>query len=399
MTSAQRPSYIIVGAGVFGASTAYHLSKSHPEVSVILIDRSSSFPCSLGASHDYNKIVRADYENLFYCGLALEAREAWKSDPLYTPFYHQSGLVNLDNTGLGRKIVRNYEDLKVYSEAAIISPEEMKGRYNGLFADTDYQDVEEIFINPLSGWAEATPAVGAVIEASVANGVKFVEGDVKNIICNENGDCTGVETEDGRALFADKIILSTGAGTAKLLAKSYPRCQNFQARDRITAAAVVTGVVRLNEKQLDRFRESPVFIHNIDNVLGEVLPPTSDGLLKFCVDVSFMNTSLDLDSGQLLSAPPNFPDQAQYEVPANLKDECCRVVRGIYGKQLAGFSFESFRICWDGITPSQDFIISEHPTSNLYIATGGSFHGWKFLPTIGKYVTQLLDGRLPEDLN
>jgi len=53
----------------------------------------------------------------------------------------------------------------------------------------------------------------------------------------------------------------------------------------------------------------------------------------------------------------------------------------------------------DGITPNQDFIISSHPRcENLYIATGGSFHGWKFLPVIGKYVIQILDGTLSESL-
>lgn len=268
MTTTQRPSYIIVGAGVFGASTAYHLSKLHPEASVVLIDRSSSFPCSNGASYDYNKIIRADYENAFYCGLALEAREAWKSDPFYMSFYHQSGLVNMGNTGLGRKIMSNYEKLNVYSEAAIISPVELKGRYGGLFADTDYRGVEEIFVNPLSGWADATLALWATIKASLASGVQYVDGNVKSVLCNENGDCVGVETEDGRALLADKVILSTGAGTAKLLARSYPHRQSHQAQDRITAAAVVTGVIRLNEDQFYRFSKTPALIHTIDNVMG-----------------------------------------------------------------------------------------------------------------------------------
>src|SRR6266536_6581655 len=53
----------------------------------------------------------------------------------------------------------------------------------------------------------------------------------------------------------------------------------------------------------------------------------------------------------------------------------------------------------DGITPNQDFIISEHPRcKDLFIATGGSFHGYKFLPVIGKYVVQMLDGILDESL-
>jgi sarcosine oxidase/L-pipecolate oxidase len=53
----------------------------------------------------------------------------------------------------------------------------------------------------------------------------------------------------------------------------------------------------------------------------------------------------------------------------------------------------------DAITPSQDLIIGEHPHSkHLYIASGGSFHSWKFLPIIGKYAVQMTEGTLSPEL-
>ena len=53
----------------------------------------------------------------------------------------------------------------------------------------------------------------------------------------------------------------------------------------------------------------------------------------------------------------------------------------------------------DAFTSSSDFIISPHAAaSNLHIATCGSFHGYKFFPIIGKYVVQMLDGTLEEEL-
>jgi hypothetical protein len=81
-------------------------------------------------------------------------------------------------------------------------------------------------------------------------------------------------------------------------------------------------------------------------ISGEILPPTPEGLLKVCVDVSFKNTSLHPKSGQVISTPPNLPDQGQYEVGKTLEDECARVLQGIYGKELSTAKFESFRICW-----------------------------------------------------
>ena len=51
------------------------------------------------------------------------------------------------------------------------------------------------------------------------------------------------------------------------------------------------------------------------------------------------------------------------------------------------------------MTPSSDFIISPHSAcEDLYIATCGSFHGYKFLPLLGKYVVEMLSGELDPGL-
>lgn len=258
-------SHLIVGSGVFGASTAYHLSKTRPEASIALIDRSASYPCELAASHDFNKIVRADYGNEFYCRLALEAREAWVNEEMYKPFFHQSGMVVLDDTGLGKKIIENYESLKAYSESVIVGVDELKSRYDSLFDGADYRGVDEIFINPLSGWAEAKTAVRKVIEAAIDNGVKYISGDVDKLLFGDSGACIGVQTSSGDIL-AQKVILATGAGTAKLLADSAPDRPSLQSEDRITAAAVVTGVVRLDPTSI--YSKAPNFIHSVGEVQG-----------------------------------------------------------------------------------------------------------------------------------
>ena len=52
----------------------------------------------------------------------------------------------------------------------------------------------------------------------------------------------------------------------------------------------------------------------------------------------------------------------------------------------------------DAVTPNQDWIISAHPRcKGLYIAAGGSFHSWKFMPILGHYVVQMLQGKLDEE--
>ena len=61
--------------------------------------------------------------------------------------------------------------------------------------------------------------------------------------------------------------------------------------------------------------------------------------------------------------------------------------------------FRLFKLTRDSITPSKNFIISPHPRcKNLFVAAGGSFHAWKFLPILGKYVLEMLGGRLDPKL-
>jgi hypothetical protein len=53
----------------------------------------------------------------------------------------------------------------------------------------------------------------------------------------------------------------------------------------------------------------------------------------------------------------------------------------------------------DAFTTTSDFIISPHSASKgLYVATCGSFHGYKFFPVLGKYITQMLEGELAPEL-
>lgn len=261
-------SYIIVGAGCFGASTALSLSREKPAPTVILIDR-APFPCPIAASHDINKVVRSDYNDIFYCKLGLQTLERWREDPLYMQWYHQSGLAIAtdERFGKARKIFDNYNELGVDVKAELFNPEEMKTRFEGLYADGDFTDVDEILWNPSSGWAEAARALKATIEAAVEKGVHYISAPVSKVILKD-GCCTGVQTEDGRTFTASKVILSTGAYTAKLLADSAPTEPEIQVGDRITACAVCEAAVNLTLEQAKKFQNTAAFVLDAGKVQG-----------------------------------------------------------------------------------------------------------------------------------
>ncbi|KAL8950243.1 MAG: hypothetical protein Q9222_003710 [Ikaeria aurantiellina] len=260
-------SYLIVGAGVFGTSTALHLIEDDPSASVVLLDR-TPFPCPYAASHDINKIVRADYGDIFYSNLALEAQEHWRHGPYYEPYYHETGLVNVEDTGLGRKIIQNYKDLSIDFSAEMLAPKDAMDKWNGIYRDGDWANVKEVFWNPRSGWVEAAAAVSRTTEVAIDKGVQYVEVTVTELVFDGAGNCLGVHTSSGKSYWADKVILCTCAQTAKLLADSAPHRKDLQVNGRMVAAAVVTATVRLTPGQMEKFDKVPVFVEGMDHTLG-----------------------------------------------------------------------------------------------------------------------------------
>ncbi|EFQ34271.1 FAD dependent oxidoreductase [Colletotrichum graminicola] len=402
MTETKSNSYLIVGAGVFGASTALHLIRARPDAGVTLVDRNAfDAPVRVAASWDWNKVVRADYVDIEYMRLTLEAKKYWAEDPLWKPFYHESGVYWVSPSNFAQQMQANYRKLGVESGLSSLSVEEARKEYAGIFADSDFTDVDEVFVNRNSGWGEAKEALQRTIEEAVRLGVEYVETEVARLEFNAAGAATGVQTAGGESIRAAHVILSTGAYTAKLLADSAPERAELHAGDRFVAAAVTEGFTPVTGENAKDLYDGPVGISTVPPSRGASngsVPHSKDKTLKFWGQIIFRNTQPH-PNGDRFSAPPPASDYAQFDVPKTLRDDVDYAGKSLFGKGSAGFKNENYRICWEAVTPDEDFIISPHSASkNLYVATCGSFHGWKFLPILGKYVVQMLDGSLEETL-
>ena len=52
----------------------------------------------------------------------------------------------------------------------------------------------------------------------------------------------------------------------------------------------------------------------------------------------------------------------------------------------------------DAGTPDSNFFISPHPrVPHLFFGTMGTWHSWKFLPILDKYVVSMQDGKLSDE--
>jgi glycine/D-amino acid oxidase-like deaminating enzyme len=270
-------SYIIVGSGVFGASTALHLIRKYPTALITLVDRDAPDAATrVAASWDWNKVIRADYRSAFYAKLALEAQHLWRTDTVWQPFYHETGIVWISPTTFGEQAFRNFVELGADVDMKLYPVKEARAMYGGIFDDADYSGVKEVLVNRSSGWAEAKEALQSTIEAAVGLGVKYVMAEVAVLEfeeCDGRRRCCGVRTAQGERIVGENVVLSTGAFTAKLLVDSAPAWVDLHAGDRMVATAATEAIAPLKTDQASMLRNMPVGINDNPTERGQRICP------------------------------------------------------------------------------------------------------------------------------
>jgi len=256
-----KPSYLIVGAGVFGVSTAYHLIRKYPDASITIVDRDAYDADSrVAASWDWNKVVRADYEDKIYCRLALEAQDIFESDPLWQPYFHRTGVYWICRSDYAQTVINHHKELGRGDDIVALPVAEARKLYDGLFDNADYTGAKEVLVNKSSGWGAAGDSLVAITKKSIELGVKYVTAGVAALEFDGRSRCTGVKTEKGDVLSATYVIVATGAFTPTLLERSAAASGNegLSAGSRILAAGITTGMAQLTPEQHEKFRNMPV---------------------------------------------------------------------------------------------------------------------------------------------
>lgn len=258
-------SAVIIGAGNFGAGTALSLARQGIEVT--LVD-TAYFPSPRAASHDINKIVRDDYPDLLYMRMMAKAMPQWRNSELFKQWYHETGVLRADPSDFPQKSIEAYKKMGIENDSEMLPVEEVRRRWNGIFATANFDGVDEVLYNPTVGIAEADKALAAVVQAGIDAGVTYVVGSMDKLIFGAHGQCTGVSLEDGTALMADKVLLATGARTGMLLAQSAPDNKDLHIGDRMIATGAISFYAKLTPELHKKYSQIPVLKNCLKQVKG-----------------------------------------------------------------------------------------------------------------------------------
>jgi sarcosine oxidase len=345
----------VIGAGVFGAWTAYQLRRAGR--TVVLLDAYGPGN-SRASSGGESRIIRAGYgPDEIYC------RSSMRSLTLWQEFFQQSQVRLFHRTGvlwLARKSdAYNQHNLETFQKLGVpherLSQTDLEKRY------------PQIALGPItwglletgSGVLMARRAVQAVVEAGVKNGVEYVPAAVA--APPVSGRLSSLATTGG-AVRAETFVFACGPWLPKL----FPGLLGdrvFPTRQEVYFFGVPAGDRQFAPPAM------PTWISLGDEFYG--MPELEGRGFKAALDRH--GPPFDADTGSRVTTAEGLAmmrDFLAQRFPA-LKD--APVVET--------------RVCQYENTSNGDFLIDRHPEfDNVWLVGGGSGHGFKHGPAVGEYV-------------
>lgn len=353
----------VIGAGVFGAWCAWFLAARGHAVTVVdaygpanarasSADHSRIIRCGYGADAIYSVWARASLAD--WAWLAVESRR-----PLLAP----GGALFLGAPGNEyiRATRETLSALRIANET--LEPDALRLRFVPIAVD----GLGTALFEPGAGVIRARAAVQALVAiAQERAGVRYRLDRVRPF--DESRATPLLETASGERLAADLCVCACGPWLPAL----FP--QAVAARIRSTRQEVLHFGVPPGD---ERFSLGPLPVW-IDFEAGLYGIPELDGR-GFKVGLDRHGPLVDPDRQERL-VEPHIVDRTRAWL--------ARRFPALTGAPLVGS-----RVCQYENTDTGDFLIDRHPQwPNVLIVGGGSGHGFKHGPAVGRYVAGLVAG-------
>jgi sarcosine oxidase len=353
----------VVGAGVFGAWTAWHLAKRGQRV--VLIDAYGAGH-SRASSGGESRIIRMGYgADELYTRWSQRSLVQWKEffASVQQPLFHETGVLWLAGEG----DLRIRQTVETLGRCGVAFEEMDRAALEKRYTQIAFDDVSAGLLEPQSGVLMARRSVSAVVEDAVRLGAEYRNAAIGTP--RVSGSLDAVTTSTGERVFAERFVLACGAW----LGKVFPEILGvriFPSRQEVFFFGIPAGDRRFAAPAL------PTWLFQADEMYG--MPDIEGRGLKIAVD---------------RHGPRVDPDTQSRLASVEAAEEAQRYVARRF-PALRDAPIVETRVCQYENTSSGDFLVDRHPDmENVWFVGGGSGHGFKHGPAMGEYVAgQILDG-------
>jgi sarcosine oxidase len=353
---------VVIGAGVFGAWTAWHLAQRQKKV--LLLDAYGAAH-SRASSGGETRIIRMSYAtDEIYTRWSQRSLVQWKalSAASGQQLFHQTGVLWMEGEDIGR-----LRDSQAALQRCGIAHEVMENVALCMrYPQANFDGVTRALLEPGSGVLMARRGVQTVIAESVKHAVEYRIAQVKPP--EGNGPLAGIETSEGEIISADQFVFACGPWLGKVFPALLGQ-RIFPTRQEVFFFGAPAGDSRFTPAAL------PTWLFNNDEVYG--MPDIESRGLKVARDTHGERVDPDAQS-RLASA--GGADWARTYVAWRFP-------------ALKNAPITETRVCQYENTSNGDFLIDRHPDMpNVWLAGGGSGHGFKHGPAVGEYLAGQMCG-------
>jgi len=215
MSIPNKVEYVVVGAGIHGLSTAWHLAtklkaKGQGDgTNILVIDKGS---IASGASGVACGVVRNNYYQPAMRELMAHSVEVWESDP-EAFHYHPVGYMQISPKIMEEDIATIYKEQKSidYDSTFILGEKESFNYMKSFFDDWQAKGVTSVLHEKKGGYANNTSSIYALAKKAEDEGVRILTGTSVKAFKSANGSSaiTAVETDKG-TIECGQVIVGVG---------------------------------------------------------------------------------------------------------------------------------------------------------------------------------------------
>ena len=280
--------YVIIGAGIHGLSTAYHLARNLKSKGlgsgedILVIDKTS---IAAGASGIACGVVRNNYFQPAMRELMAHSVSVWESDAeAYS--YHPVGYMQISPEIMREDVASIAEQQKAIGyESVFIEGAKESTRYmKGLFDDWQAQGITSVLHEKSGGYSNNTRAMYGLAAKAEAEGVRILTGVAVTGFERDSGSeaIRSVQTDKGN-IHCEFVVVATGPWVKQFWEMlDLPHEVNIKAKDGLIHDGIPMWVFwSLQEGTLG---VDPKMQRTNDGVMPPVIHVDSDAPLFSSVD-------------------------------------------------------------------------------------------------------------------
>jgi glycine/D-amino acid oxidase-like deaminating enzyme len=359
------PRIVVVGAGAFGGWTALELGRRGASVTLVDAWGPGNARASSGGE---TRALRATYgSRTVYTRMAARAMALWRAHDAKWPcgFFRKTGALWIfgADDSFGRASAAALRALDMPIEE--LTPQDAARRFPQIAFD---DSVKSAMWEPEAGYLFARRACEHVLERFIAEGGTYRQTAVRSPVTVGSSEPREIVTDAG-TLAADAFVFACGPWLGRLFPDVVGN-NVTPTRQEVYYFGTPPGDARFLDPSM------PVWLDYGERLIYGI-PGNADRGLKVADDTP----------GPVFD-PTNGPRDATSAGIA--------AVRAFLERRfplLADAPLLGSEVCQYEATPDSHFLIDRHPTaSNVWIAGGGSGHGFKMGPAIGEMLASCVLG-------